>query len=128
MTETGLSGQKAEGYDLTAVHRANLKILKEIDRICRKYGISYVLDAGTLIGAVRHQGFIPWDDDADVAFTRENYEKFSRVARKELPGGMKLLEPHQLRKGQAFYDFTPRILYMKSRTSEDRRQGTMREG
>ena len=46
MTETGLSGQKAEGYDLTAVHRANLKILKEIDRICRKYGISYVLDAG----------------------------------------------------------------------------------
>lgn len=128
MTETGLSGQKAEGYDLTAVHRANLKILKEIDRICRKYGISYVLDAGTLIGAVRHQGFIPWDDDADVAFTRENYEKFSRVARKELPGGMKLLEPHQLRKGQAFYDFTPRILYMKSRTSEDNEETRYYEG
>ena len=128
MTETGLSGQKAEGYDLTAVHRANLKILKEIDRICRKYGISYVLDAGTLIGAVRHQGFIPWDDDANVAFTRENYEKFSRVARKELPGGMKLLEPHQLRKGQAFYDFTPRILYMKSRTSEDNEETRYYEG
>ena len=57
-------------YDLTKAHEVNLKILKEIDRICRKYKLQYMLDAGTLLGAVRHQGFIPWDDDADVAFTR----------------------------------------------------------
>ena len=57
-------------YDMSRVHQANLTILKEIDRICRKYNIKYMLDAGTLIGAVRHKGFIPWDDDADVAFTR----------------------------------------------------------
>ncbi len=63
-------------YDLTKVHQANLGILKEIDRICRKHGIQYLLDAGTLLGAVRHKGFIPWDDDADVAFTRTNYEAF----------------------------------------------------
>lgn len=106
-------------YNLTPVHRANLRILKEIDRICRKYGIEYMMDSGTLLGAVRHQGFIPWDDDADVAFTRENYEKFARVVRKELPKGMKLLEPHQLGGGEAFYDFTPRILYMNSKTHED---------
>lgn len=106
-------------YDLRAVHQANLKILKEIDRICRKYDIKYALDAGSLIGAVRHQGFIPWDDDADVAFTRDNYEKFARVAKKELPAGMKLLKPCHLRGGEAFYDFTPRILYMNSRTNED---------
>ena len=59
-------------YDLTQVHRVNLNILKEIDRICRKYKIKYMLDAGTLLGAVRHQGFIPWDDDADVALDRKS--------------------------------------------------------
>ena len=56
---------------LKKVHQANLAVLKEIDRICRKYKLKYLLDAGTLIGAVRHQGFIPWDDDADVAMTRD---------------------------------------------------------
>ena len=81
--------------DLTRVHQANLAILKEIDRICREEGIQYMLDAGTLIGAVRHKGFIPWDDDADVAFTRDNYTKFIRAAKKKLPAGMTLLEPER---------------------------------
>ena len=67
-------------YDMSRVHEANLTILKEIDRICRKYNIRYMLDAGTLIGAVRHKGFIPWDDDADVAFTRNQYEAFMKGA------------------------------------------------
>lgn len=111
--------QIQEAGSLKAVHQANLKMLKEIDRICRKYGIQYQLDAGTLIGAVRHKGFIPWDDDADVAFTRENYEKFAKVVRKELPKEMKLLEPNQLRHGEGFYDFTPRILYLNSSTHYD---------
>lgn len=102
-------------YDMTQVHQANLKILKEIDRICRKYNIRYMLDAGTLIGAVRHKGFIPWDDDADVAFTRSQYEAFMKVAKRELPDTMELLEPDSYRGGKAFYDFTPRIIYKKSR-------------
>ena len=63
-------------YDLTKVHQAELAILKEIDRICRKYKLRYLLDSGTLIGAVRHQGFIPWDDDADVAMTRASFDGF----------------------------------------------------
>lgn len=109
----------AKNYDLTAVHQANLKMIKEIDRICRKHEIQYMLDAGTLLGAVRHKGFIPWDDDVDVVFTRENYERFAQVVRKELPEGMELLEPRQLQGGNAFYDFTPRIIYVNSRTHED---------
>ena len=48
-------------YDLSGVHAVNLKLLKEIERICRKYKIKYALDSGTLLGAIRHGGFIPWD-------------------------------------------------------------------
>lgn len=115
-------------YDLTRVHETNLKILKEIDRICRKYKIKYLLDAGTLLGAVRHQGFIPWDDDADVAFTRKNYEAFLKVVRRELPEGMTLLMPQDLRGGKAFYDFTPRIIYQNSRMHEDSDEMRFYEG
>lgn len=117
-----------EGYDLSEVHQANLAILKEIDRICRKYKIKYLLDAGTLLGAVRHKGFIPWDDDADIAFTRPNYEAFLKVVRRELPQEMKLLEPEDLRGGKAFYDFTARIIYKNSSTHEDSEEMRFYEG
>lgn len=106
-------------YDLTKVHETNLRILKEVDRICRKYKIKYMLDAGTLLGAVRHKGFIPWDDDADVAFTRNNYEAFMKVVRRELPDTMELVTPRDFRGGQGFYDFTCRIIYKNSKTHED---------
>lgn len=115
-------------YDLTKVHQANLRILKEIDRICRKHRIQYLLDAGTLLGAVRHKGFIPWDDDADVAFTRPNYQAFLQVVRSELPVDMELLEPKDLRGGKAFYDFTARIIYKKSRTHDDTAEMKYYEG
>ena len=122
MEQSQQKQKQLPAYDLKAVHQANLRILKEIDRICRSHGIRYFADSGTLLGAVRHKGFIPWDDDADVAFTRENYEAFARVVRDELPEGMEFLEPSQIGDGKAFFDFTPRILYLNSRTHEDSRE------
>ena len=62
-----------------------LGYLLEIDRICRKYDIRYFLAGGTLLGAIRHHGFIPWDDDADVMMLREDYDRFMQVVQKELP-------------------------------------------
>lgn len=64
------------------------EMLQEIDGICKKYEISYLLFAGTALGAVRHQGFIPWDDDLDIVMMRSDYERFLKIASQELDSEM----------------------------------------
>ncbi len=61
-----------------------LELLKEFDRVCKKHDIPYVLFCGTALGAVRHKGFIPWDDDLDVSMLRSDYERFLKIAPAEL--------------------------------------------
>lgn len=61
-----------------------MELLVELDRICKKHSIKYFAEAGTLIGAARHKGFIPWDDDIDITMLRPDYDKFKEVAPREL--------------------------------------------
>ena len=66
---------------LRQLQRIELELLVEADRICKKCGIHYNIIAGTLLGAVRHGGFIPWDDDADIALLRPEYGKRLTIRR-----------------------------------------------
>lgn len=68
---------------LNRIKETEKQILKKYIEICEKYNLKYFLTFGTLLGAIRHQGFIPWDDDIDVGMPREDYEKFLEIAQKE---------------------------------------------
>ncbi|MBO7303605.1 MAG: LicD family protein [Clostridia bacterium] len=70
------------------IQREELNILREFKALCDRHGLSYYIVAGTLLGAARHKGFIPWDDDADVAMPRRDYEKLAKIAGRELPANM----------------------------------------
>lgn len=86
---------------------AELTVFEEVDRICRKHGITYFADWGTLLGAVRHHGFIPWDDDFDIAMRRKDYERFLQVAEKELPDGFAVFN---YKTHSDFWNFLARVV------------------
>lgn len=84
-----------EGFFVPGVMKrawaAQLEVLEEIAKVCEKYHIKWFLDCGTLLGAVRHGGYIPWDDDLDICMLRDDYIRFNELAAKELPEGYVVL-------------------------------------
>lgn len=70
--------------EINELQKIQLSMLKDFDAVCQKHRISYQLFSGTALGAVKHKGFIPWDDDIDVVMLREDYERFFDSASKKL--------------------------------------------
>ena len=91
---------------LDKVHESDFAMLCEVDRICKKHDIQYYLHGGTFLGAVRHQDFIPWDDDVDILFLRKDYERFLEVFEAEAEERFKLL---RFERYPQFFDFITKI-------------------
>ena len=98
---------------LRKLQLVELDMLQELDRICRKHGLMYYLYAGTLLGAVRHKGFIPWDDDIDVQMPLEDYRQFCYICQTELDSQKYFLQTMDT-------DFNYKYIFAKLR-----RQGTL---
>lgn len=94
-----------------------LDIYKIVDEICQKHDWTLFLTGGSVLGAVRHQGFIPWDDDMDLALPREDYEKFAQIAPKELPDYLQLVwmkRPHHYRIVDVRYEVQLNNVYQQA--------------
>ncbi|WP_026652334.1 LicD family protein [Butyrivibrio proteoclasticus] len=94
---------------LDRVHESDFAMLSEVDRICKKHNIQYFLHGGTFLGAIRHQDFIPWDDDVDILFLRQDYERFIEVYETEADPRFKLL---RFERYPQFFDFITKIADM----------------
>lgn len=79
-----MSEYRLTSEELLQLQSIQKEMIVEVDRICRKCGIHYNMVGGTMLGAIRHQGYIPWDDDADIGFLRNEYEKFREACKTEL--------------------------------------------
>lgn len=73
---------------------AQMEVLHDIDIICKRHNIMYYAEWGTLLGAIRHQGFVPWDDDMDIGMRRKDFARFQHYAKTELPEGYEVLTVH----------------------------------
>lgn len=92
-----LQSEYREGYfvdeQMKKVWAVELELLEQFQKVCQKHNLRYYAIGGTLLGAVRHKGFIPWDDDIDVGMPREDYDRFLQLCEKELEHPYRLVTP-----------------------------------
>ncbi len=93
-----LKSEIREGFYIETMMKkvwaAQLEVLNVVDNLCKKHNIQYFADWGTLLGAVRHKGFIPWDDDMDITMKRKDYIRFCQVAKDELKDEYEIVNLH----------------------------------
>lgn len=99
-----------EGFYVSGIIKrawaAQLEVLEVVDKICQEHNIRWFADCGTLLGAVRHGGYIPWDDDLDICMLREDYIRFNEIAEQELPEGYVVLN---LNKKEYYFEYLTRV-------------------
>ena len=92
-----LNGEIRDGFYVESTMKkawaAEIEVLNEVDRICRLHDIQYFADWGTLLGTIRHKGFVPWDDDMDITMKREDYTRFCQIVRQE-QGELEIINFH----------------------------------
>lgn len=114
LEEFAISSKDEREY-LKNAHRILKTLMKEFDRVCRKNKLHYYFICGSLIGVVRHQAIIPWDDDIDLAMPRKDFKKLKKIAKKEWSKENKIFRflNYDDLGGGAFYDCMPRLFYVK---------------
>lgn len=103
--------------NIDLLHEADLEIVKEVVRICDENGLMYYMLGGTMLGAIRHKGFIPWDDDIDLGLPRKDYEKFLEIAPKLMPNHLKLVN---YKTDPDYHYYITRILDTETKVIENR--------
>ena len=92
-----LNGEIRDGFYVESTMKkawaAEIEVLNDVDRICRQYDIQYFADWGTLLGTIRHKGFVPWDDDMDITMKREDYTRFCQIVQQE-QGDLEIINFH----------------------------------
>lgn len=103
--------------NIELLHQVDVDIAKEVLRICEKHGLKYYMLGGTMLGAIRHKGFIPWDDDIDLGMPRNDYERFLEIAPQELASHLKLVN---YRTDPNYMYYITRILDTETTVIEER--------
>lgn len=103
--------------NIEILHDADLELVKQVVDLCEKHHLLYYMLGGTMLGAVRHKGFIPWDDDIDLGMPRKDYERFLELAPKELDKSLKLVN---YKTDPTYHYYITRVLDTDSKVMESR--------